>query len=62
MSFNNHMYHGIPPFFTEKGYRVFKADSGKAGLALYRHHEPDVVILDIRLPDTDGISLLEQIQ
>ena len=49
-------------FFTEKGYRVFKADCGEAGMALYRHHEPDVVILDIRLPDTDGISLLERIQ
>ncbi len=49
-------------FFTEKGYRVFKADSGAAGMALYHRHQPDVVILDIRLPDTHGISLLENIQ
>ena len=46
-------------FFTEKGYRVFKAGSGAAGMALYRRHRPDVVILDIRLPDDHGISLLE---
>jgi two-component system response regulator AtoC len=49
-------------FFTEKGYQVFKADSGATGMALLDRHNPDVVILDIRLPDTHGISLLEQIQ
>ena len=49
-------------FFTEKGYQVFTADSGATGMALLDRHNPDVVILDIRLPDTHGISLLEQIQ
>jgi DNA-binding NtrC family response regulator len=49
-------------FFAEKGYRVYKADSGATGITLYGRHEPDVVILDIRLPDTNGLSLLEQIQ
>ena len=49
-------------FFAEKGYRVFTADCGAPGLALCRRHEPDVVILDIRLPDTHGITVLEQIQ
>jgi two-component system response regulator AtoC len=49
-------------FFAEKGYRVFTADCGATGLARCRRHEPDVVILDIRLPDTHGITVLEQIQ
>jgi two-component system, NtrC family, response regulator AtoC len=49
-------------FFAEKGYRVYKADTGATGMALFNRHEPDVVILDIRLPDTHGIALLEQIQ
>ncbi|MEE4112065.1 MAG: sigma-54 dependent transcriptional regulator, partial [Desulfobacteraceae bacterium] len=49
-------------FFAEKGYRVYTADCGAAGMALYTRHAPDVVILDIRLPDTHGIALLEQIQ
>jgi DNA-binding NtrC family response regulator len=49
-------------FFVEKGYQVYTADCGATGMALYHRHEPDVVILDIRLPDTHGISLLEQIQ
>ena len=49
-------------FFAEKGYQVYKADSGQAGMALFEHHEPQVVILDIRLPDIDGITVLKQIQ
>ncbi len=49
-------------FFTEKGYQVYTADNGSAGLASYRRHDPDVVILDIRLPDTHGIALLERFQ
>ncbi len=49
-------------FFTEKGHRVLKATNGCQGLHLYDQHQPEVVILDIRLPDTDGIVLLEQIQ
>ena len=48
-------------FFSEKGYQVYTADSGQAGMALFLNHEPQVVILDIRLPDIDGISLLEQL-
>jgi len=49
-------------FFAEKGYPVYKADSGQAGMALFEQHEPQVVILDIRLPDIDGITMLKQIQ
>ena len=49
-------------FFTEKGYQVYMADCAATGMALFNRHEPDVVILDIRLPDTHGIALLEQIQ
>jgi len=49
-------------FFTEKGYHVLTADRGRDGLRRFREHDPQVVILDIRLPDVDGIALLEQIQ
>jgi two-component system response regulator AtoC len=49
-------------FLTEKGYEVLKADTGTLGIELYHRHHPHLVILDIRLPDTDGIELLESIQ
>lgn len=49
-------------FLTEKGLQVLKAPSGTEGMAIYNRHRPDVVILDLRLPDADGIDLLERIQ
>ncbi|MCP3953370.1 MAG: sigma-54-dependent Fis family transcriptional regulator [Desulfobacterales bacterium] len=48
-------------FFSEKGHAVFRAATGEQGIKLCRQHEPDVVILDIRLPDCNGLDLIEQI-
>ncbi|HSN93042.1 MAG TPA: sigma-54 dependent transcriptional regulator, partial [Anaeromyxobacteraceae bacterium] len=44
-----------------EGYEAFSASSAGEGLALAREHAPDVVILDQNLPDSDGLSVLEQL-
>jgi len=44
------------------GYHVLEADSGEAALSRFRHHLPDLVTLDIRLPDTHGLKLLLEIK
>ena len=49
-------------FFSEKGHYVYKADTGEKGFKLYCRYKPDVVILDIRLPDYNGLDLLKRIQ
>ncbi len=49
-------------FLSEKGHHIFKAATGKHGLALFYQHRPDVVILDIRLPDQNGLDILTQMQ
>ena len=36
------------------GFRTLEAASGTDGVALARRHRPDVVLMDIRLPDMDG--------
>jgi len=41
----------------EAGYRVELAATGAAGLAALEREEPDAVILDVRLPDIDGLSV-----
>jgi two-component system, cell cycle response regulator DivK len=40
------------------GFRTLEASTGGAGLALAAEHQPDVILMDIRLPDIDGIEAL----
>jgi DNA-binding NarL/FixJ family response regulator len=40
---------------------VAQADSGPAAVKLAREHKPDVVLLDIRMPDSDGLEALDKI-
>ena len=45
-----------------EGYTVKVADDGKAGLALAREWEPDLVILDLMLPGMDGYQVLRSLR
>ena len=49
-------------YLTEEGYRVFTAKDGTEGLDVFVQKSPDVVILDIRLPDIDGFTVLEDLR
>lgn len=42
-------------------YRMAFAATGGEGLALLDAERPDVLVLDMRLPDTDGVALLRQV-
>ena len=39
-------------------YEVFTAETGKQALAEAAHHPPDLVILDLGLPDLDGVEVI----
>ncbi|MEM6455187.1 MAG: UDP-3-O-acyl-N-acetylglucosamine deacetylase [Acidobacteriota bacterium] len=43
----------------DEGYRTAAADSGERGLALYDQLQPSIVLLDIWLPDRDGLEILQ---
>ena len=43
-------------------YRSLHAASGREGVALAIEHEPDLVLLDIRLPDINGYEVYRQIR
>ncbi len=44
------------------GYEVYNASNGADGLTLVKNVSPDVVILDLNLPDTDGIKVCKEIR
>ena len=47
---------------TGQGYRVFEASTGEDGLIETATRQPDVVILDLGLPDIDGLQVIARIR
>lgn len=46
-------------FFERHGYVVSKATTGQQGIQAFRQQEPDVTVLDLGLPDMNGMQVLE---
>ena len=43
-------------------YRVLSADSAESGLELIRKSKPDLILLDVVLPEMDGLELLRLVR
>ncbi|MFC1748091.1 HD domain-containing phosphohydrolase [Pseudomonadota bacterium] len=48
----------IIAYLEDFGYLALGANNGLSGLALFRKEQPDLVLLDLRMPEMDGIELL----
>ena len=46
----------------EWGYHVTEAEAGVPALKLAQHENPDLVLLDVRMPDLTGIEVLDQLK
>jgi len=46
----------------EWGYQVTEAENGTAALRLAREESPDLILLDVRLPDHSGLEVLERLK
>lgn len=47
---------GIKAMLQEMGHLVFAATNGREALQMARSHQPDLAILDIKMPYTDGLQ------
>jgi PAS domain S-box-containing protein len=43
------------------GYEILTAENGRVGLSLFEKKQTDLVIVDLRMPEVDGIQVLQQI-
>ena len=48
--------------FEGEGYTVETADNGKIGLELAEHMKPDIILLDIMMPEMTGDVMLEKLR
>ena len=53
---------GLRSLLEGEGYRVAEAETGEKGVAAMTENAPQLVVLDLRLPDTDGLELLPRIK
>jgi DNA-binding response OmpR family regulator len=52
----------IELYLAREGYRVVKADRGEAGLRAVADHRPRLVVLDVGLPDIDGLEVCRRLR
>jgi len=53
----------LTTFILEKrGYQVFQAEDGQAGIALAHQIKPDLILLDIQLPVMDGYAVARELR
>jgi DNA-binding NtrC family response regulator len=52
----------LATLLTEEGYDALKASDGERGLFKALSEEPDLVLLDIRLPKMDGLTVLQKMR
>src|SRR5512133_1585896 len=47
---------------AESGYRVIDAGSGQQAMRRLRLDKPDIIILDLGLPDVDGLDIIREVR
>jgi len=58
----SHVLELLSVALEDEGYRILTANNGRKALDQLKKEEPQVVLLDIRMPDLDGVEVLRQIK
>jgi two-component system, OmpR family, response regulator len=49
-------------YLAREGFRVLKTDTGEGGLRAVKDHRPRLVVLDVGLPDVDGLEVCKRLR
>jgi len=52
----------ISKMLTGDGFEVVEADNGLKAIDAYKTHKPDMVLMDITMPEMDGLSALKELR
>jgi len=52
----------LDTLLTRKGYHVVLADSGQKGMEIVRREQFDVLVLDLKMPGMDGLTVLQHVR
>ena len=52
----------LDTLLSRKSYEVVPASNGQKGLGLFRREGPDIIVLDLIMPEPDGVTVLKQIR
>ncbi|MEJ2620564.1 MAG: SpoIIE family protein phosphatase [Candidatus Thiodiazotropha sp.] len=52
----------LKKLLQKHGYEVIEAENGKQSVALFVSHQPDIVFMDVMMPEMDGYEATEQIK
>ena len=52
----------LDTLLRRKGYDVILSANGQKGLEIFRREQPDVIVLDLKMPGMDGLTVLQQIR
>lgn len=48
-------------YLEDYGFHVVEAENGRVGIRLFEAHRPDLVLVDLRMPEVDGLQVLEYV-
>lgn len=51
----------LTKMLSTDGYEVFQAENGLKAVATYKEIHPDVVLMDVTMPEMDGLTALKEI-
>jgi len=59
---DHQLCHLLENLLEKQGHEVVTAFDGEQGAKLYNRHEPDYIILDIVMPEKDGLEFIQEIK
>lgn len=49
-------------YFEKEGYKVYKAHNGNDAINAFKEVDPDIIVLDIMMPEVDGYEVLKEVR